>query len=190
MPVVQPCQPPQYQQGRQDIFKLDIFCDISKKYHNAIPIKRSCEKQDNRWIVFCCKLYQTFVKIIKWSCFHILGFLPLYSLRIPFFVSLVTIFLLEPSPIISLPCHSVSKSSFWVFLRLLDFLKLLHGFVKIDTWISLSCYTGDSRLLYIYFLPCAKQNQAFWSFCFELIVLNESKYSMPWVRCAFGNVFY
>ena len=28
------------------------------------------------------------------------------------------------------------------------------------------------------------------SFCFELNVLNESKYSaMPLVRCAFGNVF-
>ena len=28
------------------------------------------------------------------------------------------------------------------------------------------------------------------SFCFELKVLNESKYSMPWVRCAFGNVLF
>jgi len=26
--------------------------------------------------------------------------------------------------------------------------------------------------------------------CFELKVLNGSKYSMPWVRCAFGNVFF
>ena len=29
---------------------------------------------------------------------------------------------------------------------------------------------------------------ACWSFFFELKVLNESKYSMPWVGCAFGNV--
>ena len=28
-----------------------------------------------------------------------------------------------------------------------------------------------------------------WSFCFELKVLNESKYLMPWVHCASGNVF-
>ena len=31
--------------------------------------------------------------------------------------------------------------------------------------------------------------KACWSFCFELKVLSESKYLMPWVRCAFGNVF-
>ena len=30
--------------------------------------------------------------------------------------------------------------------------------------------------------------QSLLSFCFELKVLNESKYSMPWVHCAFGNV--
>ena len=29
---------------------------------------------------------------------------------------------------------------------------------------------------------------ACWSFFFELKVLNESKYSMPWIGCAFGNV--
>ena len=28
-----------------------------------------------------------------------------------------------------------------------------------------------------------------WSFCFEIKLLNESKYSMPWVRCAFDNVY-
>ena len=27
-----------------------------------------------------------------------------------------------------------------------------------------------------------------WSYCFELKVLNESKYSMAWVHYAFGNV--
>ena len=50
----------------------------------------------------------------------------------------------------------------------------------------------------MFFSPFAKENQAevwprfqsllIWSFCFELKVLNESKYSVPWVRCAFGNV--
>ena len=28
-----------------------------------------------------------------------------------------------------------------------------------------------------------------WSFCFELKLLNESKHSIPWVCCVFGNVF-
>ena len=54
------------------------------------------------------------------------------------------------------------------------FPKLLHGFVKIDTWISLSCYMDLSKLLHgfvkvvtwiclscsMYFLPFAKKNQA------------------------------
>ena len=31
--------------------------------------------------------------------------------------------------------------------------------------------------------------KACWSFCLELKVLNESKYSMSWVRCAFGNIY-
>ena len=30
--------------------------------------------------------------------------------------------------------------------------------------------------------------KACWGFCFELKVLNESKYTMPWVCCALGNV--
>ena len=59
--------------------------------------------------------------------------------------------------------------------------KLIHGFVKVVTST---------------FSPFATQNQAevwprfqrHWSFCIEIKLLNESKYSMPWVRCAFGNV--
>jgi hypothetical protein len=52
-----------------------------------------------------------------------------------------------------------------------------------------------SKLFYVFL---AKQNQAYEadqdfkacrSFCFELKVLNMSEYSMPWIRCAFGNVF-
>ena len=34
-----------------------------------------------------------------------------------------------------------------------------------------------------------QDSKACWSFCFELKVLNESKYSTPWVCCYFGNVF-
>ena len=36
----------------------------------------------------------------------------------------------------------------------------------------------------------AKISKFFWSFCFELKVLNESKYWMPWVRCGCGNVLF
>ena len=78
-------------------------------------------------------------------------------------------FLSDPSPIISLHCHSVSKSWFWILLILLalfelfpwicqnwymDFSKLSQGFVKIDTWISLGCYTDLSKLFYIFFALC------------------------------------
>ena len=85
----------------------------------------------------------------------------------------------------------------------MDFSKFLHGFVKIDTGISLSCYMDLSKLLHGFFkvvlcisrlLPNKtklKFDQDFkvsWSFCFELKVLYVSEYSMPWIRCAFGNV--
>ena len=36
------------------------------------------------------------------------------------------------------------------------------GFVNVDLWISLSCYIGVERV----------------------------KVSMPWVRCAFGNIYF
>ena len=101
---------------------------FKKKYTNAISRKRSCEKQYMRWIVFCCKLYQTFVKIIKWSYFYILGFCHCILLECHFLCRWWQSFLLDPSPIIALPCHSVSKSSFWVFLRLLDLFEVV-------TWI-------------------------------------------------------
>ena len=32
----------------------------------------------------------------------------------------------------------------------MDFFKLLHGFVKIDTWICLSCYVDLSKLLNVF----------------------------------------
>ena len=66
--------------------------------------------------------------------------------------------------------------------------KLLHGFVKVVTWNCQSCSM-------YFFSPIAKikVDQDFkvcWSFCFVQKVLNESKCSMTWVRCAFGNVFF
>ena len=75
----------------------------------------------------------------------------------------------------------------------MDFSKLLHGFVEIDIWISLSCFMDLSKLIFgfvlvitwicqscylklLYLFAFAKQNQAeVWprSFCCELEVLNE-----------------
>ena len=87
----------------------------------------------------------------------------------------------------------------------LDLSDLLHGFVKIDTWSSLSCYMdllellrGFVKVVCIFQSLFAKQtklklDQDFkvcWSFYFGLEVLNESKYAMPWVRCAFWNVSF
>ena len=88
--------------------------------------------------------------------------------------------------------------------------KLLNGFVEIDTWISMSfymdiwqnCYMDLLKLLHgiVKVVLCisrplpnkTKLDQDFkvcWSFCFQLKVSNEKKYSMPWVRCAFGIVW-
>ena len=94
------------------------------------------------------------------------------------------------------------------------FPKLLHGFVKIDTWISLSCYMDLSKLLHgfvkvvtwiclscsMYFLPFAKKNQAeewqtfqsllrllFWTKGVEWVsVLNALGPLRLWI----DNVFY
>ena len=51
---------------------------------------------------------------------------------------------------------------------------------------------------YVLFALCQKSklrfyqdSKAWFSFCFvKLKVLNESKFPMPWVRCAFGNVSF
>ena len=88
----------------------------------------------------------------------------------------------------------------------MDFSKFLHGFVKIDTGISLSCYLDLSKLLqgFVKVVLCISRLlpnktklkfdqdfKVYWSFCFELKVLNVSEYSMPWIRCALcGNVFW
>ena len=64
----------------------------------------------------------------------------------------------------------------------MDFSKLLHGFVKIDTWISRSLLNKTKLTFDQDFKACR-------SFCFEMKMLNGSKYSMPWVRYVFGNVY-
>ena len=63
-------------------------------------------------------------------------------------------FLSDPRPIIALSCQSVSRSVLLLsFAQIVGFvkwisLKLLHGFVKIDTGISLSYYMDFSNLIY------------------------------------------
>ena len=72
----------------------------------------------------------------------------------------------------------------------MDFSKLLHGFVKVVTWICQSCS--------MYFSPFAKQNQPKFLPRFQSLLklllrtkgFYESKNSMPWVHCAFGNVCF
>ena len=60
--------------------------------------------------------------------------------------------------------------------------KLLHGLVKVVLCLS-------RRLLNKTKLKFDRDFKACWSFCCELKLLNGSKYSMPCVHCAFGNVF-
>ena len=67
--------------------------------------------------------------------------------------------------------------------------KLFRGFVKVaDAWICQSCSMYSSPFAKKNKLKFDQHSKACWSFCFELKVLNESKFSMPWVLCAFGNV--
>ena len=116
-------------------------------------------------------------------------------------------------------CDHSQKSSCWVLFKLLylsklskliqgfihgcemDFSKFMHGFLEIVTWICQTCYMDLFKLLHGLVLCISRSLpnktklkfdrdfKACWSFCFELKVLNESIYSMPWVCCAFGNVF-
>ena len=62
----------------------------------------------------------------------------------------------------------------------MDLLKLLLGFAKVVLCISRPLQKKQAEVW-----PDFK---ARWSFCFEVKVANESKYSMLWVSCACGNV--
>ena len=63
----------------------------------------------------------------------------------------------------------------------MDLLKLLLRFVKVVLCISCPLPKKQAEVW-----PSFK---ACWSFCFKLKVSNESKFSMPLVRCALGNVW-
>ena len=106
------------------------------------------------------------------------------------------------------PYHSVIHWPCLILLKLMDFSKLLHGFVNIDKWISLNYYNAYywymdfSKVVTCFSWPLPKKTKlkvhqdfkACWSFCFEPKVLKEPKCSMPWVLCAFtkgfGDVLY
>ena len=64
----------------------------------------------------------------------------------------------------------------------MDLFWLLHGSVKVVSCIS--------RLPNKTKLKFDQDFNACWSLCFELKVLNESKYSMPWLRCSFANALF
>ena len=100
--------------------------------------------------------------------------------------------------------HRSVKNDTWISRSsYMDFSNLIHGFLLFVTWTCQSCHMDLFKLLHVYVKvvlcisrPLPNKNklkfgQDFkfcWSFCFELKLLNESKYSMPWVRCAVGNV--
>ena len=86
----------------------------------------------------------------------------------------------------------------------MDLLQLIHGFAKVSTWICYSWCMDFSKLLcgYVKVVPrnsrplpnktklkFGQDCKACWSFWLWLKVLNELKYSMHWVCCAFGNIF-
>ena len=58
----------------------------------------------------------------------------------------------------------------------------MHGFVNVVPCVSRPLPNKTK-------LKFDQEFKAHWSFCSDLKVLIESKYSIPWVRCAFGNVF-
>ena len=62
----------------------------------------------------------------------------------------------------------------------MDLFKLLHGFVKDVFYISLPLL-NETKLKFDW------DFKVYWSFCFKLKLLNESKYWKPWVPCAFDN---
>ena len=82
-----------------------------------------------------------------------------------------------------------AKCAEWISLNCyMDLSKLIHGFLQVFTWICQSCSMHFCPLPNKTKLKLDQNFKACWSFCFEVKVLNETKYSMPWVRCAFGNV--
>ena len=83
-----------------------------------------------------------------------------------------------------------SKPDFWrLILRLFFNMTPDSGLswefspIWVVTWIRQSSLPKKSKLKF------DQDSIACWSFCFELKVSNESKFSMPLACCAFGNVW-
>ena len=80
------------------------------------------------------------------------------------------------------PYFSLGTFVILTMLYHLDLSNLLHGFVNVVLCFSRPLPNKTK-------LKFDQDFKACWSFCFELKVLNESKYSMSWVCSALGNVF-
>ena len=81
--------------------------------------------------------------------------------------------------------NCISQNCYMDLLKLSHgLLKLLLGFVKLSkfVWICISCPLPNKTKLKL-----DQVLKACWSFCFELKVLSDLKYSMPFVRSTFGN---
>ena len=71
------------------------------------------------------------------------------------------------------------KTTYWEF-------KMFPFFI----WPQVLSFACLVRHFFLFKLKFDHEFKAHWSFCSDLKVLIESKYSMPWVRCAFGNVLW
>ena len=124
---------------------------------------------------------------------------------------------IQVRPLPCLVTPSLSKCSCWILFNL-DLSKLLHKFticcymdlsksINRFLWFCMFCQKllhgfakvvvrGFANVALCISLPLTNKTKlkfvqdfkACWSFCFELKVLNDSKYSMTWVRCTFSNV--
>ena len=131
--------------------------DLPKLLHGFVII--------DTWISLSCyldlsKLMHGFLKKFTWTCQN-------------WYMDFSTLF------------PGFFKIDRWIFLCCqMDSSKLLH------TWICLSCYMDLSKFTSCIFRPllnktnlkCDQFFKACLRVCFELKVLNEAKYSMPWVR--------
>ena len=89
-----------------------------------------------------------------------------------------------------LPCPAQMQGSHYLALLMLDVVtwicQLTNGFLQVVTWTCQNWYLFflhyymDPSKLYVFFVLCHRKPS--WT------LTNESKYSMPWASCAFGNV--
>ena len=95
-------------------------------------------------------------------------------------------------------CQSSEMGFFKLSHVYMDLSKLIHGIVKVATWICKSCYVDMSKLIYLFLTLC--QTKPSWSLAkiSKLVEasalkyscrMSQSTHSMPGIRCAFGNVF-